>query len=325
MKNKRTSNKSNSKREKVNRNQDYDRGLDDFGLEPPRIYRETQKMKADTQRKIADTHSQRKAQRQDGKNLTRGEKRAKETKRRKKRNKLRKILIWFTAVIAFIALGVVLSLTVFFHINTIEITGNKLYPKEEISKQCTIDIGENLFMSDTDKARKTIEQNLPYVYDAVITRRLPDKIQISIKEAKPAYSIKCKDKTYILLDDRFKVLEMGAQASSGIIIQKAQVKSSVPGKTIEFKNKDVSDCLTQLAQVVKDNKFDEITAIYSNNIGDNYAVYDGRIVFKLGNCDNLEKKIYKGLAACEQLNSSNPIAKGTMTITSDKTLYFTEE
>jgi hypothetical protein len=80
-----------------------------------------------------------------------------------------------------------------------------------------------------------------------------------------------------------------------------------------------------MAQCIKDNSFDEITSIYSTSLTQNYVVYDGRITFKLGSCDNLEDKIYKGLTACEKLNTSNPSAKGAMTISDDKQIYFTED
>ncbi|HIY34259.1 MAG TPA: hypothetical protein IAA24_03980, partial [Candidatus Eubacterium faecigallinarum] len=68
-----------------------------------------------------------------------------------------------------------------------------------------------------------------------------------------------------------------------------------------------------------------ITSIYSNGIKDNYVVYENRIEFKLGSCDDLESKIYQGLAACEKLNESNPNASGIMNITGGKSLYFTEK
>ena len=54
-------------------------------------------------------------------------------------------------------------------------------------------------------------------------------------------------------------------------------------------------------------------------------VYENRIEFKLGTCDDLENKIYQGLTACEELKQSNPNAEGTMTITGGKSLYFTEK
>lgn len=292
----------------------------DLGLEPPKIYRQSQQRLVESQSKKSQPKRQNKKD-----NLTRSEKRERETKKRKKKNLFRKIIIWICVILAFLAVGTVLSLTVFFHINNVTVSGNSLYSKEEILSQCTIDKGENLFMSDTDKAKQTLEKNLPYIYTAEIKRKLPDTIEIKIKEAKPAYSVNCEDKTYILLDDNFKVLELGAQKSQGIKISKAKIKSSIAGETVVFSNADVGDCLKQIAQTVKENNFTEITAIYSNNISDNYVVYDNRISFKLGNCDNLEKKIYQGLAACEQLDESSPNVSGTMTISGDKSIYFTEE
>ena len=135
----------------------------------------------------------------------------------------------------------------------------------------------------------------------------------------------CDDNTYILLDDNFKVLEKGAQMATGTVINKTDIKSAVAGHKIEFKNSDVGTCLERLAKSIKDNNFTEITAIYSKNISENYVVYDNRITFKLGNSKDLDSKIMKGLMACDKLNDSNPNATGTMTITTDKAIYFTEE
>ncbi|MGN0521335.1 MAG: cell division protein FtsQ/DivIB [Eubacterium sp.] len=294
--------------------------LGDLGLEPPKIYRQQS-----NQQHKKNSNEQHKKRSSSSRNLTRTEKRQIETKKRKKKNALRKALIWLIVIVSFAAVGTVLSLTVFFDINTISVSGSKIYKNDEILAQCTIDVGENLFLADTDKASKTLEQNLPYVYEAKIERKLPATIEITITDAKAAFSIKNDDKTYILLDDNFKVLEKSAEKSSGIKISKASIKTANPGYTIEFEDADVGECLNKLATSVKENNFTEITSIYSNNISDNYVVYDGRIKFKLGNCDNLDNKIYKGLAACEKLNSSSPNAKGTMTIDGGKSIYFTEE
>lgn len=295
----------------------YDTSLNDLGLEPPKIYREAQ------QRKLSENGGS--AARRSSNHLTRNQRRAQETKKRKKRNRMRKAFIWIGVLLFVAALGTVLSLTVFFPINSINVAGNKIYSAEEILTACTIDKGENLFMSDTAKAKQTIEEVLPYIYNAEIRRKLPNTIEINVTEAKASYSIRNKDKTYILLDDRFKVLETAAEKAGGVRISKADIKSAVPGHKIEFSDKNTGACLEQLAAVVKTNEFTEITSIYSNNLSDNYVIYDGRIKFKLGNCDDLENKIYRGLAACEQLNESSPNVKGTMTITSDKSVYFTEE
>ncbi|MCM1115155.1 MAG: FtsQ-type POTRA domain-containing protein [Clostridium sp.] len=290
-----------------------DMNLNDLGLEPPKIYRESQKR---ITRQPAEKNT---------KNLTRHQKRQKETAKRKKKNKLRKFLIWFLVAVVLLAVGVVLSLTVFFGIEEITVTGNERYSTEEVLAQCTIDTGENLFLADSKAAINMLEQNLPYIYTAEIHRKLPSTLEINITECEASYSISNKDKTYILLDDQFKVLETEAKKSAGITIKSAELNAAIAGQQIEFKNPDIGECLKKIADVIKENQFTEFTSIYSKNIADNYVVYDKRIKFKLGNCDNLESKLMQGLTACQQLDESSPNAKGIMTINGGKQIYFTEE
>lgn len=298
--------------------------FDDLGIEPPKIYREAQRPAFERQNNHPDRRNQKKS-RLDKNNLTHAQRRAKNDKKRKKRNKLRKILLWIMAVFAFAATAVVLSLTVFFKIEAIDVAGNTIYQSEEILAQCPIDKGQNLFLSDTKTAKQMLEQNLPYIYNAEIKRKLPCSVSIEITEAAPAYSIMKEDETYILLDNRFKVLEDNAQTHQGIMIQNTEMENVILGQPIAFTNPEAGDCLNKLAKTVNDNNFGGITAIYSNNINDNYVVYEGRIEFKLGNCDDLEKKIYQALTACEELNKTNPGAEGIITVSSDKSLYFTEK
>lgn len=309
-------NKKSSQPKKVNRKE----SLQDMGLEPPKIYRESQKNIVSRQERARKSTVRGKK----NQNMTRAEKRQVDNKKRKKKNKIRKFLIGVAAVIIVVSIGVFLSLTSFFHIDDITVTGNERYSVEEILNQCTIKTGENLFMADTEAAKEQIEFNLPYIYNAEIKRKLPYTIEITVTETEPVYSIKNKDKTYILLDDRFKVLEDAAEKSSGINISKAEIKSAVLGKTIEFKDENVGKCLSDMAKVIRDNKFTEITSIYSNNINDNYAVYDNRITFKLGSCKDIENKIFKGMASCEKLDETSPNVTGTMDISGGKSIYFTE-
>ncbi len=293
-----------------------------LGIEPPKIYRESQYNSLSNSSKSTRTV---KSDRQKKQSLSRSEKRQIDNKKRKKRNVFRKILIWLTAIIAFVSVGAVLSLTVFFQISDITVSGNERYSAEEILTHCTVNEGENLFLADTNTSKQLLEKNLPYIYDAQLKRKLPGIIEINVTESKPEYSIRNKDKTYILLDDNFKVLEDKAEKADGIAISKAEIESAIPGELIQFADKDTGECLAKLSQSIKTNNFDQITSIYSNNISDNYVVYDKRIEFKLGTCDDLDNKIYQGMAACEKLNQSSPNAKGTMTVSGGKSIYFTEK
>lgn len=289
--------------------------LDDFGLEPPKRYRSPgNNSEKNRQNSAGDINS-----------ISRHEKRYRETKKRKKKNKLRKTLIWTAVVLTLSAMGVILSFTVFFHIENIIVKGNGRYSSDEIILQSNIDKGKNMLAADTEGAKKAIERNLPYIYEANIKRKLPTTIEISVKEASAAYSIENKSKTFVLLDDKFKVLETDSKKSYGMIIKKAEIGDAVAGTKIKLKDSGVQSSLEAMSSVIKEKAFTEFTALYSNGVNDNYLVYNGRIEFKLGNTNNLEDKIYKGLAACEKLDKDNPNAKGVMTIANGKQIYFTEK
>lgn len=309
--------KSSQKTDKIRTPEKADLG--DFGLEPPKHYRRSQESAGKTGRSLN------KRDRGSNENITRSEKRQRETKKRKKRGKVRKVLIWLFVALMLAGMGIVLSLTVFFHIETITVRGETRYSADEVLMQCTVKKGENLFVADTSAAEEMIEQNLPYIYNAEIKRKFPSTLEISVEEAQPAYYIESAEKSYILLDDKFKVLETEADASRGIAVQNAEVQSAAPGRKIEFADKDKAECLTKLCEAVSSNGLTKFTAVYSNNLSDNYIVYDGRIAFKLGSCSDIENKIYQGLAACEKLNETNPSAKGVMTLNGGKQIYFTEE
>lgn len=292
-------------------NKDYD-----FELEPPKIYNEG-----------SSKNNGRRQRQKKNKNVSTNEKRRRQNKKRRLKNSVRNALITFGLLLALLAVGVVLSLTVFFKIETLSITGSGMYSTEEITAYCTIDIGDNLFLIDEKKCAESLEQKLPYIYDVDIKRELPSTLVINIIEATPAYAVKNDDESYTLLDDRFKVLDNASKESAdeAIEIQNTAVISNENGFTIGFENEESANGLNQLSEIIKKLNITEATAISSDGKDNNYIVYENRIVLKLGNFENLENKVYRGIAGCEKLNESDPNAKGTMDLSIGKQFYFTPE
>lgn len=258
---------------------------------------------------------------------TRTEVRQRQNKKRKMKNKARSALITLIAIIGFLALGITLSLTIFFKITDINVTGNEIYSAEEIIQRSDMKIGENLFLIDTKECITALTESLPYIYEVKITRKLPATINVEITEATPFLAIKNADKSYILIDDRLKVLEASAaKKPKGVItISKTKVATANPGFKIGFEDEDVSECITSLVDIIKSLNMSEATSISCVDKNNNYIVYDNRITFKLGSCSNLEAKINRGLAVCDELNNHNDSIKGTIDLTVEKQSYFTEE
>lgn len=298
--------KKRNKSESLNEN-DFNTQFGSVNIEPPRIYREDQKVKKENLNKTEITRRQ--------------------TKKRKLKNSVRKALIAISLIVLLLAVGVTLSLTVFFKIDTIEVTGSGIYSSEQVIDNCSINYGDNLFLIKSDSSKARLTKNLPYVYDVKITRKMPSTIVFEITDAKVLYEIENDDESFILLDDNFKVLENGSaeNMAGNIRISDVTVNKAEPGTIVVFENEDISDCLSKISEAIKKTEMAEATSISSIDTNHNYIIYDNRITFELGTCDNLENKIYKGLAACDKLNQSSPKTKGRLNLNDDKQIYFTEE
>lgn len=290
-----------------------------INLEPPKLYNERQRERTEA--------SKERPEKRGAKNeaLSKTERRSKQNKKRRLKNKVRKVIISIALVILLIAVGVALSLTVFFKIETVSVTGSGIYAENEVVTFSKIDVGDNLFLIDENKIISSITTNLPYVYDVQIKRELPSTVKLILTDAVVKYSIETEE-GYILLDDNFKVLETNAESlpAETIGIIDASVASAQAGQTIAFEDETTADNLNKLSQIIKSLDMTEATAISSTDINHNYIVYEGRITFELGALDEQsESRVLRGLAACEQLDESNPDATGTLNVMGDKQVYFT--
>lgn len=297
--------------------------LGNFGLEPPKRYRPEQREEKRETVKKPNIRS-RKREEPSFRNLD--DIRREENRNRKNAKLKRKILFYSGLVISITALIVILSLTVFFKINTITVEGNKKYSVKEITAVLPISKGTNLFICDTEKAAQKLSENLPYIYDAQITRKLPGTIKVKVTETPRIYSIKNKDSTYTLLDGKFKVLETSAKKNKNCVqINNTSLKNAIVGMKAEFSDTNIENNLIELSEAIERLELDDATAIYSTDINNNYIVFDKRITVKLGTLEGLDDKIYSALTAIEKLNESNPQAEGTITVTNDKQIYFSEK
>lgn len=258
---------------------------------------------------------------------TKNEVRRRQNKKRKIKNKARNVLITLIAITAFLAIGVTLSLTIFFNITDINVTGSNIYSAEEIVQVSTIDVGENLFLIDTKECIVKLTESLPYIYEVKITRKLPSTLNIEVTDATPFLAIEKEDKTFILTDDRLKVLESSAaeKPADAITMTDTAVATANPGYLLGFEEEEIDECIRSIVAAIKATEMSEATAISCVDKNNNFIVYDNRITFKLGSCNNLEAKINRGLAVCDELNKHNDSIKGTVNLSVDKQSYFTEE
>ena len=146
-------------------------------------------------------------------------------KRKRKVQRNRRILaVSVTVVLAMLAV-IVLSLTVFFKVDTIKILGDNIYDESQILNESGLKKGDNLFMSNTDAAKQRIEKNLPYISSAVIKRKFPSSIIIEITGTQASCCFKCTNGTAVA-DSSLKVLELVSEKDVSPEITRVNTKNT---------------------------------------------------------------------------------------------------
>ena len=222
----------------------------------------------------------------------------------------------------------VLSFTVLFKTENIEISGSTTYTNEQISSVLPIEKNKSLLLINKSSVSDKLISDLPYIYSVDIKQKLPSTVIVTVNEPSFLYYVKNNDNTYTYFDDTFKVVKINAESppdKNGIEVQKIALSNPVEGEKAALTDDSTKNYLSALMAVIDSTYMTEATALYSDGDNENYIVYENRITIKLGDTKNLEDKLYAALASVEKLNTSNPEANGLLTSTGGKQIYFTEQ
>jgi len=122
--------------------------------------------------------------------------------------------IFFATVLSFFLL--LLGLSVFLRITEIEVHGALTHPDEEIISVSGIAPGDNMMLINTQDAERSIRAAMPIISEANISRSLPDRIIIQIKESVAFAAIRHRTGV-LIIDSAGRVLEQTNAASPGLI------------------------------------------------------------------------------------------------------------
>ena len=146
----------------------------------------------------------------------------------RQREKQKRLRIFYPILVLFVlAVGLVLSFTVFFHLNKVEVRGYSIYSENEVVSVSGVKEGDNLFLINQGKVKEHITEKLPYIGDVQVKLALPNKLIITVFET----SVKCavdNKSEYVLLDENAKVL--GTASSIDEILKGAILEG---GKALE--------------------------------------------------------------------------------------------
>jgi len=141
------------------------------------------------------------------------------------------LLLRLTTVVA-VVLALTFGMSLFFKVEVVTVSGAKKYDPWTVQEASGIQVGDNLLSFGEARAAGKIKTALPYVDSVRIGIKLPDTVNIEIKEYDVLYAVRDAMDQWWLITAEGKVVEQTNRASAGERTQILGVKlgSPVPGQ-----------------------------------------------------------------------------------------------
>ena len=219
------------------------------------------------------------------------------TKKERKRKKKIKRIKFFLKLILFVGLAsgtIIFALTSpIFNIKDIKVMNNNQVSSDTIISLSELKQDENIFKFYKNNVINKIKEN-PYIENVKIQRKIPNKIEIEVKERVAKYSVDYMGK-YAYINTQGYILEIAEESKDMTIIQGITTAEDevVPGKRLN------NDDLNKLEDVIKildsanENGLEgKVTSIDISNKNE-YSIYIEKEnkKFNLGDSTNLSNKM----------------------------------
>ena len=127
----------------------------------------------------------------------------------------------------------VLALTLFFKVESVEVTGNSRYSAQEIQDACGVQLGDNLYLLSKPDMVQRLHQRLPYIDEVRITRSLPNTLRVQVTEFTTVYAME-QEGTVWLLTSGGKIVETAAERGDVPLIDGCELLAPSLGGDVSF-------------------------------------------------------------------------------------------
>ena len=216
---------------------------------------------------------------------------------RKKKRKNRQMLLFGLLLLATLVVFIVLSMTVFFNVQQIEVAiegDTARYTYDEIRQASEIEVNENMWRMNLDKIADKIDKKLYYLTDVKLSRKIPSTIVITASEARPAGLIEVQG-SYAVIASSGKVMEIISDPGqiSAPVISGISISSCTLGEKIVFESEVVLARFEEVSSLlIAHDYMKEVSAMdFSDPYETKFTYLDGRFEVWLGENTQLEYKL----------------------------------
>lgn len=211
-------------------------------------------------------------------------------KRKKKIKTIIKLITLFLLIIG----GVVFSLvSPIFNIKEINVVNNEQISTQTIVSLSQLEINQNIFKFDKNKIIKEIKTNA-YVESVNIKRKIPNKVEIFIRERKKDYNVEFLN-GYAYINNQGYILEISDQKLNLPVIQgiNTEAEQIVEGNRLNIQDLSKLETVIQIMNICKDYKLNTKVSTIDITNKSNYILYmeEEKKTIYLGDESNLSNKM----------------------------------
>jgi len=220
-------------------------------------------------------------------------------KKKKKIIQLKKTML---ILVVMISILITLALTLpTFNLSEILVSGLVNLSEDSIKTTTKLEKGTNIFKVRTKKIEKELEKN-PYILEATINRKYPNKLSIAINERKIAFYTEISGGFYVI-DDKGVVLEKkdSIEGIQALRIEGIDETCLKIGEQIKNIDEDKIKGICNIYEFLKENSLFEKYTIIKLEVNDfiDLKLYVNNLQIKLGTADKVNSKVAKGFSIIE--------------------------
>ena len=232
-----------------------------------------------------------------------------ENKRRNRRRQMQ-ASPWFGPMsFALICISVVVAMSIFFRVSRVEVEGNEDYTDQQIVDATGIDTGDNLFFLNRIGAVSRMMARLPYIQEASISRVLPDKVVITVRESSAVATVHSETSSW-MIDRDCKMMTAVTESEAAGLIPVSGITAILPnvGDVIQVQEGD-EDKIEYLGEILLEIEVrglqSKISRVDISDVSNPTLVYDDRFEVMLGERTDTIRKFGMFLSAADQLASGD--------------------
>lgn len=226
---------------------------------------------------------------------------------------MRRYILYYLLVLVVVAAGgIALSLTVFFNLEQIQVSGESPYTDQQLVEESGLQLGENLLRIDRSGVSGRLLAAFPYLEEVHLRLRLPNRVVIEVRQAVPYSAIEYNGYT-LLLNEQGRVLEAGLSETPEGFLRVVGIDPGdqvQPGQYLWEEASQQVQTLQAVTEAIRASGLTEIDLVDLSDFLNIRLLYQNRLAIELGSQSDLEYKLEFAKYAIEHSISST--FKGTL-------------